>query len=196
MTQGKDNSIWINMVLTLRQIIEFVQPIKKPEQLARISQRKETLFEITRGYLTESIKSKRDIHAVMDGFMNTVQANIDDANFNDDELTEAEQQLRPDTTEQQVIEDEARQLPDIPPNIMPGMWFKIYMGEDQAARRCKLSVILIEDANLMFVDHKGELIAEKSFDEFNQEVGQGKTQIIMGQSAFDHAFKSALQRIH
>jgi hypothetical protein len=79
---------------------------------------------------------------------------------------------------------------------MPGMWFHIYMGEDKTARRCKLSVIIVEDANLMFVNHKGELVIEKSFDEFNKEVANETTKMIMGHSAFDHAFKTVIDRLN
>ena len=70
------------------------------------------------------------------------------------------------------------------------------MGDDQPARRCKLSVIIVEDANLMFVNHKGELVIEKSFDEFNQEVANNQTKMIMGHSAFDNAFKSVINRLN
>ena len=82
-----------------------------------------------------------------------------------------------------------------PSNIMPGMWFQIYMGEDKVARRCKLSVIIVEDANLMFVNHKGELVSEKSFDEFKDEITSKKSTVIMGHSAFDHAFKAVINRL-
>ena len=79
---------------------------------------------------------------------------------------------------------------------MPGSWFKLYMGEDKIARRCKLSVILVEDANLMFVNHKGKLIIEKSFDEFNKEVASNRTKMIMGHSAFENAFKTVINRLN
>ena len=78
---------------------------------------------------------------------------------------------------------------------MPGMWFQVYMGDDKVARRCKLSVIIVEDANLMFVNHKGELVTEKSFDEFKEEVASNKSKMIMGHSAFDHAFKAVIDRL-
>jgi len=70
------------------------------------------------------------------------------------------------------------------------------MGEDKTARRCKLSVIIVEDANLMFVNHKGELVTEKSFSEFNEEVANDTTKMIMGHSAFDYAFKSVIDQLN
>ena len=79
---------------------------------------------------------------------------------------------------------------------MPGMWFQVYMGEDDIPRRCKLSVIIIEDSNLMFVNYNGVLVAEKSFDEFNEEIAENKTKMIMGHSAFDNAFKAVINRLN
>ena len=98
-------------------------------------------------------------------------------------------------TEEAPIEEDHHDRPSIPPNVMPGMWFQFYMGEDRPPRRCKLSVILVEDASLMFVNHKGVLLVEKSFDEFNEEAANGTTKMIMGHSAFDHAFKSVITRL-
>jgi predicted transcriptional regulator len=69
------------------------------------------------------------------------------------------------------------------------------MGEDKTARRCKLSVIIIEDENMMFVNYKGALVAEKSFEEFNDEIANDKSKMIMGHSAFDHAFKAVIDRL-
>ena len=79
---------------------------------------------------------------------------------------------------------------------MPGMWFQLFMGENKTIRRCKLSVILVENANLMFVNHKGELVVEKSFDEFNEEIDNETTKIIMGHSAFENAFKTVINRLN
>ena len=47
----------------------------------------------------------------------------------------------------------------------------------------------------MFVNHKGELITEKSFDEFNDEIASNKSKAIMGHSAFDYAFKAVIDRL-
>jgi hypothetical protein len=75
------------------------------------------------------------------------------------------------------------------------MWFRIYIGEDKAARRAKLSVIIIEDSKLVFVNHNGDIIVEKSFEEFTDEIEQGKSGMIMGHSIFDHALHSVIGKL-
>jgi len=195
--QGKENDEWVNLSLTLRHIVESVQPINSPEQLARLIAEKEELLEQTENYLNISSKSKKDVQNILTTYKETLQAHIDDANFNKEEVSIAEEAIsNAEPVEELPIEEETIEKQDIPANVMPGMWFQVYMGEDKTARRCKLSVIIVEDANLMFVNHKGELVTEKSFDEFNNEVANETTKMIMGHSAFDHAFKAVINRLN
>jgi len=196
--KGKENNEWVNLVLTLRHIVDSVQPLSSPEQLAKLSVEKEPLFELTAEYLNVASKSKKDVKSVVAAYKETIQLHIDDANFTEEEVSEAEEVIsHAEPVEEAPVEEEDEAVkPSIPSNVMPGMWFQVYMGEDHAVRRCKLSVIIVEDANLMFVNHKGELVTEKSFDEFNDEISHDKTKIIMGHSAFDHAFKSVINRLN
>jgi hypothetical protein len=198
LSSGKENNEWVNLVLTLRHIVESVQPIVSAEHLAKLIADKDELFEQTEKYLNMSSKSKKDVKNIMTVYRETIQMHIDDANFTEEEVTVAEEIIsQAEPVEEAPIEEEPTgDKPTLPSNIMPGMWFQVYMGEDQIARRCKLSVIIVEDANLMFVNHKGELITEKSFDEFKDEIASNKSKVIMGHSAFDHAFKAVIDRLN
>ena len=198
LSNGKENDGWVNLVLTLRHIVESVQPILTAEQLAKLNADKDKLFEQTEKYLNISSNSKKDVQGIMDIYRETVQQHIDDANFTEDEVSVAEETIsQAEPVEEAPIEEEpATDKPTLPSSIMPGMWFQIFMGDDEVPRRCKLSVIIVEDANLMFVNHKGELVAEKSFEEFNDEVANNTTKMIMGHSAFDHAFKAVIDRLN
>ena len=194
---GKENNQWVNLALTLRHIVDSVQPITSPEQLAKLMAEKEELLAETENYLNLSSKSKQDVQNILATYKETLQSHIDDANFSEEEVSVAKETIsNAEPVEEPPIEEETTEKHDIPANIMPGMWFQVYMGEDNTARRCKLSVIIVEDANLMFVNHKGELVTEKSFDEFNEEVANESTKMIMGHSAFDHAFKAAIGRLN
>ncbi len=195
---GKENNEWVNLVLTLRHIVESVQPIASAEQLAKLITDKDDLFEQTEKFLNQSSKSKKDVKSIMTVYRQTIQLHIDDANFSDEEVTVAEEIIsQAEPVEEAPIEEEPTgEKPTLPSNIMPGMWFQVYMGEDQITRRCKLSVIIVEDANLMFVNYKGELVTEKSFDDFKDEIASNKSKMIMGHSAFDHAFKAVIDRLN
>jgi len=196
LSNGKENDDWVNLVLTLRHIVDSVQPVTSAEHLAKLISDKDALFEQTERYLNDTSKSKKDVRNIMDIYRETVQLHIDDANFTEEEVTVAEETIsQAEPVEEAPIEEETGDKPTLPSNIMPGMWFQVYMGEDHVARRCKLSVIIVEDANLMFVNHKGELVAEKSFDAFKDEIADNRSKMIMGHSAFDYAFKAVIDRL-
>ena len=195
--EGKENNQWVNLALTLRHIVESVQPITSPEQLAKLMAEKEELLEQTENYLNISSKSKKDVQDILTAYNETLQSHIDDANFSEEEVSVAKEIIsNAEPIEEPPIEEDTAERQDIPANVMPGMWFQVYMGEDNTVRRCKLSVIIVEDANLMFVNHKGELVTEKSFAEFNEEVANDTTKMIMGHSAFDYAFKSVIDQLN
>lgn len=195
--EGKENNQWVNLVLTLRHIVESVQPINSPEQLAKLLAEKEELLEETENFLNISSKSKKDVQNILTAYKETLESHINDSNFSEEEVTVAKEIVsNAEPVEEPPIEEETTEKQDIPANVMPGMWFQVYMGEDKTARRCKLSVIIVEDANLMFVNHKGELVTEKSFTEFNEEVANNTTKMIMGHSAFDYAFKSVIDQLN
>ena len=78
---------------------------------------------------------------------------------------------------------------------MPGMWFHLSLGQDKPARRCKLSVIIVEDEKLIFVTHDGEVVSEKSFEEFANELDNGISTVIMGHSVFDYALNSVITKL-
>lgn len=196
LSNGKENDEWVNLVMTLRRIVESVQVITSAEQLTRLMFEKDILSEKIEKYLNVSSKSKKDVKNIMVSYRQAIQDHIDDANFSEEEVSVAEETVSTEgPIEEAPIEEETGDRPTIPSNVMPGMWFQVYMGEDQQPRRCKLSVILVEDASMMFVNHKGELLIEKSFDEFNEEIANETTKMIMGHSAFDHAFKAVIGRL-
>jgi hypothetical protein len=75
----------------------------------------------------------------------------------------------------------------LPAEIRPGVWFKVFNGEDNAARRAKLSVIVMEEAKLVFVDRMGVKVIEKDAAEFLNEINNELSSLIADHSAFDHA---------
>ena len=75
------------------------------------------------------------------------------------------------------------------------MWFKIYTGEGQAPRRLKLSLITRENAHLIFVDRKGEMIIDKQAEVFCQEIKDGLSCLLEDHSIFDQALSQVISQI-
>jgi len=200
--QGKENDKWVTIVDTLRSIINSLQPLKNADDLEHLISTREQLIETTRNYLKTTNQSEEDIEQVTQDLIDIHQSLIDQADFEEQPETVEEETENKDainvpsteeaehseeaSAEEQIDEDEPEKL-QLPSSIMPGMWFQVYTGEDKAQRRCKLSVVILEDQKLVFVNYQGEMIVEKNLGEFLDEIANEKSKIIMGHSVFDHA---------
>jgi len=197
---GKENDEWVNLIETLRDIVESIQPLTSAKDLAILQADKEDIIKITRDYLSTATKSKKETADVIQGLMQTYERHINEAEFSSEEIEDAEKVVT--AMENKPIDEEPNEpvglegpKPNLPTSAVPGSWFQLYMGEDQIARRCKLSVVILEDSNMMFVNHRGELIIEKSFSDFETEMAENKTTVIMEHSVFDHALKSVITQL-
>ena len=194
---GKENDDWIIIIEVLRDVIESVQPLKSAEDLAYLIADKDHLIDRVNQQLSRTYKSKKDIHQVVSGLIETIDNMIADANFQPEEIQIAEKTVAETPREKEPVKLEPAHVPKVtlPSNIMPGMWFQISTGEGNPARRCKLSVIIVEDEKLIFVTHDGEVVAEKSFEEFTHELDKNISKVIMGHSVFDYALNSVITKL-
>lgn len=90
--------------------------------------------------------------------------------------------------------DQREKLQLLPGDVRPGVWFQVHTQETNI-RRLKLSVIIMEEALLVFVDHNGERVIEKDAEEFANELKDGRSQVIMHHSVFDHALGNVFSNL-
>jgi hypothetical protein len=194
---GKDNDDWVVILEVLRDVIDSVQPLNSAEDLAYLIAEKDKLLERVHQQLSRTYKSKKDIQNVVSGLIQAYDEMIADANFQEEEVKVAEKIITETPREKEPIKRVPAHVPktSLPSNIMPGMWFQIATGEGKTTRRCKLSVIIVEDEKLIFVTHDGEVVAEKSFEAFTQELEKDISKIIMGHSVFDYALNSVITKL-
>ena len=83
-------------------------------------------------------------------------------------------------------------LERLPKVVRPGVWFELDNGNDRPPRRLKLSVILVEESKLIFVNRHGEKILEKDVEAFVKELEENRSRIIADHSLFDHALSTVI----
>jgi hypothetical protein len=196
---GKENDKWVEIIELLRDIIDSVQPIESAESLAYLLTEKDQLTTRARQHLNLTNQSKKDINVVIAGLEEAHRSLIENCDFSENQIEDAEKIIaeqgpreKPELAHEKQPAEPRQQLPR---DIMPGMWFEVFIDEDKPIRRCKLSVIIVEDSKLIFVNHAGELVIEKNFDEFRQELDKGSSKLIMGHSVFDHALSSVITHL-
>ena len=194
---GKENDAWVHIVEILRDIIESIQPPETPEDLARMKANRTELTNLAREYLSRTNQSKKDLDSVISDLESTYDFIEEKSNFATEQVESAIEAISSEEPEEKPALPKVEEAPKqvLPPNIMPGMWFKVYTGEDTRPRRCKLSVIIVGESKLVFVNYAGEFIIEKSFDEFSEELDLYQSKIIMDHSVFDHALHSVITKI-
>lgn len=221
---GKENDEWITLVTTLRELIESIQMPKSNEEHAELKinhmavsirvERQLNKFQKIKEQKQESVQALRDTYADLlasyvptagselkpeteeqamkasvasDEEINNALDNVsDDVAVNvSAEITEA------DPDEPVYQRDQLRLLPD---DVKPGTWFRLTM-ENERVRRLKLSIIIIEEALLVFVDHNGDCVAERTAGQFAEELKNDEAHLIMNHSVFDHAMSSVFETI-
>ena len=221
---GKQNDEWVFLVTTLGELVESVQTPANAKEYRYLKENHEALAERVEKRLNRSKRAKEHLEEVMADLRETYNHLLDTDEF-DEALAQPELSTMPvmDTPiaseddieaaregeveesfnevaakEQEPHPDEPVDLREklqlLPNDVRPGVWFQISMDNDQI-RRLKLSVIIMEEALLVFVDHNGERVVEKDAESFAEELKNGKAQIIMHHSVFDHALGSVFSTI-
>jgi len=220
---GKQNDEWIFLITTLGELIDGVQTPSNVKEYKFLQENHEKLTERVEKRLQRSKRAKEHLEEVMHDLRETFKHLLDTDEFNEalnqpelstmpvmdtpiasDEEINAAQEIE---TDESYSEDQVEPAPHpdepvdlreklqlLPSDVRPGVWFQITM-ENQQIRRLKLSVIIMEEALLVFVDHNGERVIEKDAEIFAEELKNGTSQIIMHHSVFDHALGSVFSSI-
>ncbi len=196
---GRSSQQWVQSVLLLKLLLKCLQPIHFQSQLKMIENNHLALLEALNDELFQTQQNQHDISDQITQlrayFLDLIDSNKlkivddDDKALTDEELideagenTEKELDLIKQQTE--LAKQKISQLTSA---TKPGAWYEIFNGEDRAVRRLKLSVILTDAAQLIFVDRKGIKVMEKDADVFAKELEENKSRILADHSTFNHA---------
>ena len=202
---GRDSQQWMQSVLLLKLLLKCMQPIRYPSQLALVKNNHMALIEAVNDELYETRQDKESIREQI----NTLKAHfvkmIEDYDLqivdeNNELITE--ESLQAESTEgtqeelqqiQEQIQTAKDKIAQLSSSTKPGVWYEIYNGEDRAVRRLKLSVILTDAAQLIFVDRKGMKVIEKDAAVFAKELEENRSRVLADHSTFDHALGQVMK---
>lgn len=199
---GNESNEWNESITLLKLLVSSLQPIKDQNEwfclnnsYQEISQRiEELLFETKQdaSKLTESIEI---LVQAFTGMLEISEYKPDEPEFDESafDTVTLEQLTNQITSDAQItpMQEEADQnrkkLTLLPSYVKPGGWYEIFVADDSAKRRLKLSVIIMEEARLVFVDRLGVKVMEKDAELFAEELEQGKSAFLEDDSIFDNA---------
>ncbi len=201
---GRNSSQWAQSVSLLKLLVKCMQPIRFQSQFNLIKSNHNALIEAVNDELYETQQDKKDISSQITKLKEYFLARIDDyglkvidqdnSDFSEEEVL-ADDSSEDSYDELQQTEIAAQKISLLSSNTKPGVWYEIYNGEDRAVRRLKLSVILSDTAQLIFVDRKGMKVIEKDAEEFARELEEDRSRLLADHSTFDHALGKVISSL-
>ena len=217
---GKDSEQWNESVSSLKLIIDSLQSPSTQKELQQLVNRQDDILQLIEEKLKASKQNEKDINRAIYTLSETFLELINHADIHDPEentfanfamdtfagdfseiqdidqsmiAANTEEPLLPDLeeTETNVI-DKREQLQLLPNEVKPGLWFELFDGEEKPKRRLKLSVIIMEEAQLIFVNRQGVKIMEKNAADFASELETEISKIIADHSVFDQALNNVI----
>lgn len=196
---GRDSQQWMQSVMLLKLLLKCMQPIRYPSQLNLVKSNHLALIEAVNDELYETQQDKNSIKDQISNlktyFLQMIEEYdlklVDENNVEITEETLLDEETEGTEEELQQIQDQIetakQKIAQLTSSTKPGVWYEIYNGEDRAVRRLKLSVILTDAAQLIFVDRKGIKVLEKDAAVFARELEENRSRILADHSTFDYA---------
>lgn len=204
---GRDSSEWLQSVLLLKLLLKCVQPIRFQSQYNLVKSNHMALIEAVNDELYETQQDKNDISSQVNELKEYFSAMIDEYGLKvvdednnelsaeelvDDSTADTEEELQQIKQQTEIAKQKISLLTS---STRPGVWYEIYNGEDKAIRRLKLSVILTDAAQLIFVDRKGIKVIEKDAEEFARDLEENRSRVLADHSTFDHALGKVISSL-
>ena len=196
---GRDSSQWLQSILLLKLLLKCMQPVNSQSQYKMLKENHLALIESVNDALFQTQQNKKEITDQITTLKAHFLQMIDDSGYKivDNENKEStkeelinntsedtEEELQKIQRQTEIAKQKIAQLAD---STKPGVWYEIFNGEDKPVRRLKLSVILTDAAQLIFVDRKGIKVIEKDAEVFAREMEENRSRVLADHSTFDHA---------
>jgi hypothetical protein len=204
---GRESAQWIESVLLLKLLLKCMQPINFPSQYHLVKNNHMALIEAVNDELYETRQDKNEIAEQIATLKSHFIKMLDDYGYkivdeNNQEISEEEliDETAEDTEEelhriQQQTAIAKQKIAQLASTNRPGVWYELYNGEDKPVRRLKLSVILTDAAQLIFVDRKGVKVIEKDAEDFARELEENRSRVLADHSTFDHALGNVIKAL-
>jgi hypothetical protein len=197
---GKNSSQWNIAVDLLSRIIRSCSPAKTHGEMIRLTDSQDDLINQLAQPLSEIKLEKEKIFTALKALKITMQKTITisentlaDKGIEDeaDDFVE-ETKAHPTEAKAKLAKEKINRLPE---SVKPGAWFEIYTGENTSIRRLKLSVIVQEEARLVFVNRLGMKVIDKDADIFAKELEEKKSLFIADHSIFNNALSNVIMSL-
>jgi hypothetical protein len=207
--EGEDSPAWEKATELFRRIVESVQPRDSLHQAGAILRHNGEILAQTQTLL-ESAVQKAGVLDLLDGLKKVYQRQAQDYDqlkkkyeqegITEDETSKVDPLAQPLETLDEPPDQLNQPTPEellqrLPVDVQPGAWCEVYMGRDQASQRLKVSSVLKDTAQIVFVDGSGKQAEIKDVRDFIDELDCERSTIIHDENLFDKALTAVLSNM-
>lgn len=203
---GKDSEQWNEATDLLNLMIQTLKPLSCKEEWLSLQNIYLSIVYTIKVILDETRQNKEKVFMAVNNLKNTYIKILTESEYFEetappenthttlDSIPGSDADKSPSPLDIK-IESSKQKIEKLPQQVKPGTWFEIYMGDDHPVRRLKLSVIVQENARLVFVDRLGIKVLDKDAEEFTHELETDKSRLLDDHSVFDHALSQVINSI-
>ena len=207
---GKDSIEWREAVGILRLLMKSLRPVETREDWVALRSIYKGIVNSIRSSLNDSRQNKEKTFMATSNLNNYYFKIISESEFftesnRDNETNENSENYNIldcfnnkefDNLDLSPIEKQAEHsrelLQQMPDFIQAGEWFEVFTDYSHPVRRLKLSVIMDEQARLVFVDYIGNKVIEKDLKTFITELKNDQSRLINDHSIFEYALSMVI----
>lgn len=204
---GEESEDWKNTLFLLRQIVESVQPRDSAYQLGAVLERSSVIIKdaqsaikllpakLVDDELLDGLKAVYENLAKKHESLKNLQLEEPEENQIDPLALDPNEEPEPDPEflNQPTPEELVAQLPE---QIQAGTWCEVYIGRNEQPRRLKVSTILHDTAQLVFVDSTGVKSEIKDIQDFLDELDCERSRILPNEQLFDKALTAVINNMN
>jgi len=204
---GKSSYEWQESIDILKIITKSLRPIKNRNDWTSLKNNYQEITSTIRSKLSSTKQDKEKTYLATENLKKHYKTTVNDSPYYkettsvEDDNSALKDSIYADDSQDKPSPFETQEksskviIAELPEYVRPGVWFKIYTGENSTPRRLKLSIITHENAKLIFVDRKGTMIIEKDATTFSTELLCNQSHLLEDHSVFDHALSQVISHI-
>lgn len=199
---GKESAEWNEVIRLLSLLGKTLSAIDSLEQWQYVHDTNKAIQEGVGNLLSESSQDQDKVKQALDALHAYYAHALKESSYYSEQAdTSATEVTSVDELDLQdlkpALKIEAKTAPaeELPDEVKPNAWFEVYIGPDKPIRRLKLSIILNDKSQLIFVDHRGTKILEKSITDFKKELADEMSRLIADRMIFEHALSQVISSI-
>ncbi len=196
---GTDSKEWSLVTDVLATLGNTLKPIESKQEWLYVNNTYPGLVDTIEAELSTTNQNKEKIYLgirnLNNHYVNLLNSSAFEHDENDTLIEEPQSFQKEESPAEKKAEISRQKIELLPKSVKINNWYEVFTGIDSSVRRLKLSVIIEEEAALIFVDRHGTKVMVKDAEDFSYELQCKQSRMINDHSVFDSALTQVIQSL-